>query len=172
MGIPLFAIVVALATVALSAILRFTVYGRQLLAVGQNVTAAGLAGIRTHMITVSVYLVSGACAGLAGALLSAYLPPNPGLGDSYLLDSIAIVVVGGTLISGGRAVPLGVWGGAIFFILLDSLLNLVGWDKSGQNLLKGALLLAVLLLAGSGVAQARALMTRPPRRTSRASASR
>lgn len=162
-GIPVFALVVAVFTAVVWAVLTFTVYGRQLLAVGQAPTAAGYAGIRTNAITASTYLISGALAGLAGGTLSAYLPPNPTMGESYLLDSIAIVVVGGTLIAGGRAVPVGVWGGAVFFILLDSLLNLVGWDKSGQSLLKGALLLAVLLLAGGG-SKAHALTRRPARR--------
>ena len=74
--------------------------------------------------------------------------PNVELGNDYLLDSIAAVVIGGTLITGGRAVPAGVWGGALFFILLGGLLNLIGWNYAGQNVLKGFLVLAVLFLAG------------------------
>lgn len=63
---------------------------------------------------------------------------------------MAVVVIGGTLISGGRAVPVGVWGASVFFILLDGLVNLVGWSTAAQNLLKGGLVLFVLFLAGGG----------------------
>jgi ribose transport system permease protein len=80
-------------------------------------------------------------------LRASFSAPNVELGNDYLLDSIAVVVIGGTLITGGRAVPAGVWGGALFFILLDGLLNLVGWNFAGQNVLKGFLVLAVLFLA-------------------------
>jgi ribose transport system permease protein len=87
-------------------------------------------------------------AALAGALRASFSAPNVELGNDYLLDSIAVVLIGGTLITGGRAVPGGVWGGALFFILLDGLLNLIGWSFAGQNVLKGFLVLGVLFLAG------------------------
>ena len=77
-------------------------------------------------------------------------------------NSIAVVVIGGTLITGGRAVPWGVWGGALFFILLDGLLNLIGWSYAGQNVLKGFLVLAVLFLAGgSPILRRRAAAVEP-----------
>ncbi|MGF3056436.1 ABC transporter permease [Microbacterium sp. YY-01] len=146
--VPWLAILTALFTVGIALMLIYTVYGRRLLAVGQAYGAADYARIRPARIMASTYFISGALAGLTGALLAAFIAPTPDLGGAYLLDSIAVVVIGGTLISGGRAVPLGVWGGAMFFILLDALLNLVGWSLAGQNILKGLLVLAVLFLAG------------------------
>jgi ribose transport system permease protein len=153
-GIPWIAIITAVFTLALVLFLRRTVLGRSLLATGQNQRSASFAGIRTSWVTASTYLVSGVLSGLAGALLATYIAPTADLGTTYQLDSIAVVVIGGTLISGGRAVPAGVWGGALFFILLDSFLNLIGWNLAGQNILKGLLVLAVLFLAG-GVARTR-----------------
>lgn len=153
-GIPWIAIVTAVFSVLLVLVLRRTVLGRSLLAVGQNQRAASFAGVPTTLVTAGTYLASGLLSGLAGALLATYIAPTADLGTTYLLDSIAVVVIGGTLISGGRAVPAGVWGGALFFILLDSFLNLIGWSLAGQNVLKGLLVLSVLFLAG-GVARTR-----------------
>lgn len=146
-GIPLIAVVVAAITALVALVLRATVPGRELLAVGQNRRAAERAGIGTERVVAIAYLASGALSGLAGSLLAAYILPSPEIGGNYLLDSIAVVVVGGTLLSGGRAVPLGIWGGALFFILLEGLLSFIGWNLAGQDVLKGILLLLVLSLA-------------------------
>ncbi|MCO6384311.1 ABC transporter permease [Oceanicola sp. 502str15] len=147
LGIPAFAVLVALFTVAVSLLLRTTTWGARLLAFGQARRAAEYAGIDGRWVLAAVYLGCGALAALAGALRASFSAPNVELGNDYLLDSIAVVVIGGTLITGGRAVPAGVWGGALFFILLDGLLNLIGWSYAGQNVLKGFLVLAVLFLA-------------------------
>jgi ribose transport system permease protein len=147
-GIPAFAVVVAIFTILVSLGLSRTTWGARMLAFGQAQRAAEFAGIRARDVIPAVYLASGVLAGLAGALRANFSAPNVELGNDYLLDSIAVVVIGGTLISGGRAVPAGVWGGALFFILLDGLLNLIGWNYAGQNILKGFLVLAVLFLAG------------------------
>lgn len=146
-GVPAFAVVVAIFTLFIAFILKSTAWGTRMLAYGQASRAAEYAGIASKNIIAIVYLTSGALAGLAGALRASFSAPNVELGNDYLLDSIAIVVIGGTLITGGRAVPAGVWGGALFFILLDGLLNLIGWSYAGQNVLKGFLVLSVLFLA-------------------------
>lgn len=146
-GVPVFAIVVLLLTVLVSLILTRSTWGAQMLAFGQARRAAEYAGVGAKKILIIVYLASGVLAALAGALRASFSAPNVELGNDYLLDSIAVVVIGGTLMSGGRAVPAGVWGGALFFILLDGLLNLVGWSYAGQNVLKGFLVLGVLFLA-------------------------
>ena len=147
MGIPAFAVIVLIFTVFVSFVLRSTAWGTRMLAFGQARRAAEYAGVRATSVLVFVYLTCGVLAALAGALRASFSAPNVELGNDYLLDSIAVVVIGGTLITGGRAVPAGVWGGALFFILLDGLLNLIGWSYAGQNVLKGFLVLAVLFLA-------------------------
>ncbi len=154
-GVPAFAVVVVLLTVIVSLVLKWTTWGSHMLAFGQARRAAGYAGVKTKNILAAVYLACGVFAALAGALRASFSAPNVELGNDYLLDSIAVVVIGGTLLSGGRAVPAGVWGGALFFILLDGLLNLIGWDYAGQNVLKGFLVLAVLFLASGAPILAR-----------------
>jgi ribose transport system permease protein len=146
-GVPAFAVLVLFFTLFISFILKSTAWGTRMLAFGQASRAAEYAGISSRNIVAVVYLTCGALAGLAGALRASFSAPNDELGNDYLLDSIAVVVIGGTLITGGRAVPAGVWGGALFFILLDGLLNLIGWSFAGQNVLKGFLVLSVLFLA-------------------------
>ena len=146
-GVPAFAVVVALFTVFISLFLKWTVWGTKMLAFGQARRAAEYAGIKATGIIFTVYLSCGVLAALSGALRANFSAPNVELGNDYLLNSIAVVVIGGTLITGGRAVPAGVWGGALFFILLGGLLNLIGWNYAGQNVLKGFLVLAVLFLA-------------------------
>ncbi|GAA1638756.1 ABC transporter permease [Georgenia ruanii] len=146
-GVPLLAVAVALLTVAVAWALRRTVYGRSVLATGQNATAAGKAGIPVGTTRAATYVLSGVTAGLAGSLLAAFISPAQNLGSSYLLDSVAVVVIGGTLIAGGRAVPAGLWGGALFFSLLSGLLNLVGWSVGAQNILKGVLVVLVVVIS-------------------------
>lgn len=146
-GVPAFAVLVLIFTLAVSFVLRRTTWGAHALAFGQARRAAEYAGVNATRVLVAVYLASGLLAAMAGALRAAFSAPNVELGNIYLLDSIAVVVIGGTLITGGRAVPAGVWGGALFFILLNGLLNLIGWNYAGQNVLKGLLVLAVLFLA-------------------------
>jgi ribose transport system permease protein len=169
-GVPLLAVAVAVVTALIIAVLRGTTYGRSLIAVGQSRRAAERAGIPVVRVIATTYLASGALAGLTGALLAAYIAPSPDLGTRYLLDSVAVVVIGGTLISGGRAVPVGVWGGALFFILLDGLVNFVGWSTAAQNLLKGGLVLFVLFLAGGAGGRASGTRSRFRRRPPTAAA--
>ncbi|MEP3046167.1 MAG: ABC transporter permease [Roseibium sp.] len=154
-GIPAFAVVVGLFTILVSIVLKWTTWGSQMLAFGQARRAAEYAGVNAKKVIVFVYLTCGVLASLAGALRASFSAPNVELGNDYLLDSIAVVVIGGTLMTGGRAVPAGVWGGALFFILLDGLLNLIGWSFAGQNVLKGFLVLAVLFLASGAPLLAR-----------------
>ncbi len=119
--------VLAFACVALTLVAAFalhrTGYGRYLQAVGQNTRAASLAGAPVRGVLITSYVSCGLLAALAGILLSAYASPSVGLGTPYLLNSIAVVVLGGSLISGGRSSVAGIWGGALFLLLLVTLLN-------------------------------------------------
>jgi ribose transport system permease protein len=159
-GIPVIAIVVGLVTVAVAFALRRTTFGLAVIATGQSFKAAGKAGIRVAFVTAVVYLLSGAFAGLAGGLLAAFISPSTVLGTSYMLDSIAVVVIGGTLIAGGRPVAFGVWTGAMFFVLLSGLLNLVGWSVGAQNILKGVLVVLVVVISSTATRTGRSALRR------------
>ncbi len=153
-GVSLLALLcVGLAIIA-GVALRHTRYGRWLQAVGQNLRAAELSGINVRLVLVVSYLLCGLLAALAGILLGAYVTPSLDLGNPYLLDSIAAVVIGGTLIAGGRSFVAGVWGGALFLILLVTLLNVLHINAAVQDIVKGILIICVLALAGAGTSRA------------------
>jgi ribose transport system permease protein len=160
LGIPVIALVVVAVTIVVALALSRTRFGLSVLAVGQNTRAAERAGIKVSAITASSYLICAAFAGLAGGLLAAFISPSTVLGTSYMLDSIAVVVIGGTLISGGRAVPTGAWTGALFFVLLSGLLNLVGWSIGAQNILKGVLVVAVVVVSTAATGTGRRSLAR------------
>jgi ribose transport system permease protein len=145
--------ILAVACVAAAGVAAFvlhrTTYGRSLQAVGQNRRAAALAGVPVRRVIVISYLLCGLLAAVAGILLAAYTSPSVDLGTPYLLNSIAVVVLGGTLISGGRSSVAGVWGGALFLLLLVTLLNTSNISIATQDIVQGILIVAVLALVGT-----------------------
>lgn len=153
-GISVLALICIALAILAALVLRYTSYGRQLQAIGQSVRAAEFAGINVTLVLIVTYLLSGTLAAAAGTLLGSYVSPSLDLGDPYLLNSIATVVIGGTLIAGGRSFPAGVWGGGLFLILLVTLLNVLGIDVATQDIVKGVLIIGVLALAGAGSTRA------------------
>ena len=108
-------------------LLRGTTYGRKVYAVGGSDLAARLSGIHPARIIVSVYIVSGFCAALGGALLVGFSQQSYlGMGDEYLLPSIAAVVIGGASVTGGRGEYLGTLGAVLF-------LTAIGFNLSGPS---------------------------------------
>lgn len=160
LGIPVIALVVFVITVVIWFVLRRTRFGHSVIAVGQSAKAAERAGLPVALVTASAYILCAGFAGLVGGLLAAFISPSTVLGTSYMLDSIAVVVIGGTLISGGRPVPVGAWTGALFFVLLSGLLNLVGWSVGAQNVLKGVLVVLVVIVASLATGTGRSNLTR------------
>lgn len=149
LGVPLLALAcVALAALA-AVLLHYTMFGRSVQAVGQNIRAADLAGVRTTRVVMLTYVISGVLAALAGVLLAANTGASLQMSDPYLLNSVAVVVLGGSLMAGGRSNLTGVWGGAMFLTLLVTLLNVLRVEISIQNVVKGVLIICVLALAGT-----------------------
>jgi ribose transport system permease protein len=148
-GVPVLAILTVLFTIGAGVVLQRTIYGRSVLAIGQNMRAARLAGIRVGWTRFLTYAFSGALGGLNGALLAGYFRgANIDIGNEYLLASIAVVVIGGTSVSGGRANLPGVWGGALFLVLLLTMLNTFGVSAGVRLLLTGLIIVAVITAAG------------------------
>lgn len=153
-GIPLLAILVLLFAVIASLTLNRTVYGRSVLAIGQNMRAAHLAGIKVEPVRFATYALCGALGGLDGALLAGYFRgANVDIGNEYLLLSIAVVVIGGTSVAGGKANVPGVWGGALFLVLLQTMLNTYGASAGVRLLLTGLIIVAVITVAGGEKSQ-------------------
>jgi ribose transport system permease protein len=132
-------------------LLRRTVFGRAIYAIGNRETAAYLSGIRTQRVILAVFAISGALAAFAGALLAGYsTKAYQGMGDPYLLPSIAAVVLGGTSILGGRGTYLGTVAGVILITLLQSILSVEQIPEAYRQLIFGAVIVAMLLLYGRG----------------------
>ncbi len=139
-------IAVGVATVFL---LRRTVFGRAVYAIGNREVAAYLSGIRTQRVVLAAFAISGALAAFAGALLAGYsTKAYQGMGDPYLLPSIAAVVLGGTSILGGRGTYLGTVAGIILITLLQSILSVVQIEEAFRQLIYGAVIIAMLLIYG------------------------
>ncbi len=147
-GVPLLAILMVLITIGASVALHRTIWGRSVVAIGQNQRAARLAGL-IEPVRCATHALCGALGGLNGALLAGYFRgANVDIGNEYLLASIAVVVIGGTSVSGGRANLPGVWGGALFLVLLLTMLNTFGVNAGGRLLLTGLIIVAVITAAG------------------------
>jgi ribose transport system permease protein len=124
--------------------LRRSGYGRLLYAVGDNETAARLAGVRVRSVLVVLYLISGVLAGVAGLVYAGVIGSATGrLVDPYLLPSVAAVVIGGTSIFGGRGGYAGTIVGALILTVLTTLLNVLGMPEATRQILFGAIILAV-----------------------------
>jgi ribose transport system permease protein len=149
LGVPVLAILTALFAVGASVALHRTVYGRSALAIGQNIRAARLAGLRVGLTRFATYALSGALGGLDGALLVGYFRgANIDIGNEYLLASIAVVVIGGTSVAGGKANVPGVWGAALFLVLLLTMLNTFGVSAGVRLVLTGLIIVIVITAAG------------------------
>jgi ribose/xylose/arabinose/galactoside ABC-type transport system permease subunit len=114
-GIPFQVVVMAILVVAAAWMIRKTMFGRQILAIGGNERASALSGIPVSKVKLAVYGISGLCAGLAGLIVIAINSASDAnlVGLGMELDAIAAVAVGGTLLSGGRASIIGTLLGAL-----------------------------------------------------------
>jgi ribose transport system permease protein len=148
-GIPTLAIAACVFSVMMAILLERTIFGRSVLAIGQNMRAAWLAGIPVERTRFLTYLLCGALSGLAGALLAGFSGGSTlDMGAEYLLTSMAVVVIGGTAVSGGRANVPGIWGAALFMFLLVTMLNTFGFGSGVRLVMTGAIIIAVITLAG------------------------
>jgi ribose transport system permease protein len=148
-GVPILALLTVLFTVAAGVALHRMVYGRSVTAIGQNIRAAWLAGVPVGHIRFLTYTLSGTLGGLNGALLAGYFRgANVDIGNEYLLASIAVVVIGGTSVAGGKANLPGVWGAALFLVLLLTMLNTFGVSAGVRLLVTGLVIVGVITAAG------------------------
>ncbi len=148
-GIPLVAVIVGFITIAMGVLLHRTVYGRAVLAIGQNSRAADLAGIRVERIRFATYVGCAMLAALCGYLFSGFSGGSSlSMGEQYLLASIAVVVIGGTSVAGGNGNLPGLWGAALFLFLVQSMLNTFQLSAGWRFLATGLIIIAVITAAG------------------------
>lgn len=144
-GVILWTAVSAIALVVLHA----TPFGARLFALGANPLASALSGVNVERTTMAVYAVSGLTAGLAGVLILGMNGQGyVGIGDPYLLASIAAVVLGGTSILGGSGSYAGSIPGAVLLVTITALITVVNASAGWRSILFGSLILLLLLLSG------------------------
>jgi ribose transport system permease protein len=149
MGVPLLAIFVLGLSVILAIMLRRTIYGRTVLAIGQNPRAARLAGLNVDLTRFATYVLSAMLAGVCGIVLSGFSGGAAlNMGEEFLLASIAVVVIGGTSVAGGKANVPGIWGAALFIYLLVTMLNTFGASAGIRLIMTGLIIIAVITIAG------------------------
>lgn len=128
-------------------LLRRTVFGRWLYAIGQNATAAHISGVPVRTMTFAAYVASGLCAALASVLLTGRLETgSPVLGREILLDVIGATVVGGTSLLGGRGKIAWTFFGVLFLTILDNALNLMSLSQFSVTMTKGGVILFAAVL--------------------------
>ena len=134
---------IPLAAIVLVGLRRFG-YGRLLYAVGDNETAARLAGVRVGNVLLVLYVISAVLAGIAGLIYAGVIGSATGrLVDPYLLPSVAAAVIGGTSIFGGRGGYAGTIVGALILTVLVTLLTVLAAPEAVRQVLFGAIILAV-----------------------------
>jgi simple sugar transport system permease protein len=140
--------IIALLAVGIGAfVLQYTRFGRTVYAIGGNEQSARLMGLKVARTKVFVYLISGSLAGLAGLILTAYSGagyPRNGIGTE--LDAIAAVVIGGTLLSGGRGYVLGSMIGVLVYGTIKTVISFLGAEQAWMQIIVGGLLLLFILI--------------------------
>ncbi|RAR47659.1 monosaccharide ABC transporter membrane protein (CUT2 family) [Paraburkholderia unamae] len=131
-----------------AALLNHTRFGAAIFAIGGNEEAARMLGVRVERVKVLAYGLSGALAGLSGALLASHLDSGlSGAGTGYELQSIAAAVIGGVLLTGGVGTMAGPLAGVLLLGVIDNVINQVGTlSPYYQNLASGAFLLAAVIV--------------------------
>jgi ribose/xylose/arabinose/galactoside ABC-type transport system permease subunit len=146
--VPVPVLVFLLCAVAGHVVLRNTIFGREVYAVGANEDAARISGIRTRFNQVKVYAVSGLLSGISGLLLTARLGVgDPNAGMMFELDAIAACMIGGTSFDGGIGTVRGTVIGVLILAFLSNILNLLGISPYTQMLLKGVIIIVAVIVS-------------------------
>jgi erythritol transport system permease protein len=146
-GIPIGVLVLAVIAIIGGIVLGRSAFGRWLYASGGNERAAELSGVPVKRVQVTVYVLSGVCAAVAGLILSSQLTSaGPTAGNSYELVAIAAVVIGGAALSGGRGTVRGTLLGAFVIGFLSDGLVIIGISSYWQTVATGTVIVLAVLL--------------------------
>ncbi|AWS44541.1 ABC transporter permease [Streptosporangium sp. 'caverna'] len=145
--IPLSTVIMLAVFLVGGVFLTRTPAGRSIVAIGGNAETVRLAGINVRRHVILAYAISGACAGLAGVILASRVGiAQPSVGVAFELDAIAACVIGGASLAGGRGSAKATFGGVLVLVLINNLLNLYGVQSFWQQVLKGLIIIAVILV--------------------------
>lgn len=147
LGVPYSLLLLASLSLAAGFVLDRTLFGARIYAVGGNPDGARLAGIRTERVILFAHMVASLFAGAAGLYLAARLQsgtPWIGRDGIYDLESIAVTVIGGTILAGGKGGVAGTLAGVLLFASLDAGFNMLGIDAFLKQVLRGAIVIAAV----------------------------
>ncbi|MES2249283.1 MAG: ABC transporter permease [Pseudomonadota bacterium] len=146
-GMPVGVVVLAMVALVAVVLLKRTAFGRWVYSTGGNARAAELSGVPVRFTTITVYVLSGVCAAIAGLVLSSQLTSaGPTAGTTYELTAIAAVVVGGAALTGGRGNVQGTLLGAFVIGFLSDGLVIIGVSSYWQTVFTGAVIVLAVLL--------------------------
>jgi ribose transport system permease protein len=146
-GFPTVALIGIAFVLVVAFMQRFTSLGRHVYAIGSNINAARLSGVRATPLLIGVYAASGATAASTGILLTARIGSGQStLGATLALETIAAAVVGGVSLLGGTGRAERVMLGALFLALVSNSMNLVRIDSKFQTLVLGVVLIAAVTI--------------------------
>ncbi|MBU2935524.1 MULTISPECIES: ABC transporter permease [Pacificibacter] len=149
-GVPNVAWVALVLSIIIWIVLERSLWGRWLLASGQNMRAARLAGVPVQAVRAVTYIAVALLASVAGYLLASFSGGAAlNMGSEYLLMSIAVVVIGGTSVAGGFSNVPGIWGASLFMFLVVSMLNSYGAGAGLRMVLTGTIIIFIVIAASS-----------------------
>jgi len=141
------ALIFAMLAVLFQVVMIYTLYGKRSYAIGSNEAAARMSGINVDRHKILVYTIAGILAAVAAILLSSKtLTAQAGMGMQYELDAIAMAVIGGVSLSGGRGSILGTVLGALIFSVIISGFTSIQLDAYYQEMVKGAIIVGAVVL--------------------------
>ena len=145
--IPALAILSLVVIVIFSIILKYSAFGRIIVAIGSNETAVRLAGINTKIYKLAVYAIAGICSGVAGIISSSRTAiGTPIIGNGLELDAIAACVIGGASLAGGQGSVLKTVVGVFVLAFISNIMNLLSVPAYPQDVIKGVVIILSVLL--------------------------
>ena len=145
-GVPVIGLFWLAFIVLIALMLNRTVFGRRIFAIGSNQRAAFASGVPIGATLLAIYTLTGLLAGIAGILLSSRVSvATPTMGQSYELDAIAAVVIGGASLAGGRGAVSGTVVGTLILVIIVNILNLLNVSIFWQDAVRGAIIIAAMI---------------------------
>jgi putative multiple sugar transport system permease protein len=141
-GLPVVLVILAVLILVYTMITKHSIFGRHVYAIGGNLAAAQLSGVRVKRVNFLIFLNMGFLAALAGVVFSARSSSaQPGAGNMFELDAIAACFIGGAAVTGGIGTVAGAMVGGLIMAVMSNGMQLMGVDQSTQQVVKGLVLL-------------------------------
>jgi len=144
-GLPIVLIVLAVLVLVYGLLTRRTVFGRQVYAIGGNLSAAALSGVKVRTVNFWMFVNMGFLAAVAGVIYSSRSNgAQPAAGNMFELDAIAAAFIGGAAVTGGVGTVVGAMVGGLIMAVMSNGMQLMGVDQSTQSVVKGLVLLVAV----------------------------